>query len=305
MVKVEATEPLSTDMLPYEDDQLPLFYGASEPDDVVERFSHFVIAVTDLDRSEAWYRDVIGMDVLGRNLTAEKRPHSVLKMNTGQLFILVEHETVNKQRIASHGVHHGFALTHNQYIRAVSRLRELGIPVISYREEFVARGQYSIDVEDPDGHHYQIETMDEVQAHEFIPPQGGVIDCGPASDYEVGDVKLFRDSYFYLVRVREGFMALSRWCTHMNGLLVYQREHWRFWCPMHTATFDRCGEPTVSTGRMPAVAPLRAHPVSFSPEGHVLVNTDTAYAREAFDPSQAVQPSGQFDGSTRAVHPLR
>lgn len=295
MVKVEATESLSTDMLPYEDDELPLFYGACEPDDLVERFSHFVIAVTDLDRSEAWYRDVIGMDVLGRNLTAEKRPHSVLKMNTGQLFILVEHETVNKQRIASHGVHHGFVLTHNQYIRAVSRLRELGIPVISYREEFVARGQYSIDVEDPDGHHYQIETKDDVQAHEFIPPQGGVIDCGPASDYVVGDVKLFRDSYFYLVRVREGFMALSRWCTHMNGLLVYQREHWRFWCPMHTATFDRCGEPTVSTGRMPAVAPLRAHPVSFSPEGHVLVNTDAVYAREAFDPSEAAQPPSALE----------
>ena len=83
--------------LPKESDT-PLDYGGhgSRPVEaahqVIERFSHLVIGVTDLDRSEAWYRDVLGLDLMGRNLTGEKQPHAVLQMNTGQLLILVQHD---------------------------------------------------------------------------------------------------------------------------------------------------------------------------------------------------------------------
>lgn len=277
--------------LPNPSDELPFFYGCEpSPDALVEHFSHFVVAVTDLDRSEAWYRDVVGLDLLGRKLTAEPRPHSVLEMNTGQLVILVEHESIDEVRRSSHGVHHGFALTQNQYRRAVERLTASGIEVVAEREEFIARGQYSIDVYDPDGHHYQIETMDEVQAHELILPGAGVIACGSPDLYEVGEVKLFREANFFLVRLSEGFLALSRWCTHMNGLLIYQKEHWRFWCGMHTATYDRRGDPTCSTTRFPDLPALRLHPISFSPEGHILVNTDEVIERTAFEPGQAAQP---------------
>src|SRR6266545_2800178 len=120
--------------LPNPSDELPVFYGCDpEPDDLVEHFSHFVIAVTDLDRSEAWYRDVIGMDVLGRNLTAEERPHAVLAMNTGQLMILVQYDSIDAVRQSSHGVHHGFALTQSQYIRAMERLQAYGYPTVAQR----------------------------------------------------------------------------------------------------------------------------------------------------------------------------
>jgi catechol 2,3-dioxygenase-like lactoylglutathione lyase family enzyme len=280
--------------LPNPSDELPTFYGQEPgPDDLVERFSHFTIAVTDVDRSEEWYRDVIGMEVLGRNLTAESQPHSVLRMNTGQLFILVERESIDQERLNSQGVHHGFALTQSQYIRAVERLQERGIDVIAQREEFIARGQYSIDVYDPDRHHYQIETMDEVQAHELLFTGAGVVDCGRPEDYEIGDVKLFRDGNFYLTRVREGFLALSRWCTHMNSLITYQPQHWRFWCPMHVATFDRRGEPTCSTGNHAELNALRVHPLSFSPDGRILVNSDEVIERAAFRAEDAVLPPAQ------------
>ena len=43
---------------------------------------------------------------------------------------------------------------------------------------------------------------------------------------------------FFLLREPQGFVALSRWCRHMNGLLTYQREHWRFLCAFHGATFN-------------------------------------------------------------------
>ena len=34
----------------------------------VSGFSHLVVDVTDLDRSEAFYRDVLGLEVVGRDL---------------------------------------------------------------------------------------------------------------------------------------------------------------------------------------------------------------------------------------------
>src|SRR5579871_5502013 len=65
-------------------------------DAFADRFSHLALEVTDLDRSEQWYQEVIGADLLGRGLTAEPRPHSVLQMNSGQLLILV-HNAAFKQ----------------------------------------------------------------------------------------------------------------------------------------------------------------------------------------------------------------
>ncbi|HEY4134151.1 MAG TPA: VOC family protein, partial [Alphaproteobacteria bacterium] len=35
---------------------------------LVDGFSHLVVQVTDLDRSEAFYRDVFGLDIIGRDL---------------------------------------------------------------------------------------------------------------------------------------------------------------------------------------------------------------------------------------------
>ncbi|HLY66974.1 MAG TPA: VOC family protein [Chloroflexota bacterium] len=256
------------------------------------RFSHFVVDVTDLDRSEAWYRDVIGMDVLGRNLTAETQPHSLLQMNTGQLFILIQRDTVEPRRPGSSSIHHGLLLTPNQYRRAQERLKSYGYDIADTREDFRARGEYSMDVNDPDDHRYQIQAYGP-EAHEIVLPGTGVVDCGPAERYKVGDVKLFKDGNFFLARMKEGFLAMSRWCTHMNGKVVYQKQHYRFWCPFHGMTYDRAGDPL--WGR-PDVCALRLNTITFSPEGHVLVNTDEVVQRERYEAAQAVpapQPAVQ------------
>ena len=39
---------------------------------LVEGFSHLVIQVTDLDRSEKFYEDVLGLDPVGRDLVSEE-----------------------------------------------------------------------------------------------------------------------------------------------------------------------------------------------------------------------------------------
>jgi len=57
---------------------------------LVEGFSHLVIQVTDLDRSEKFYQEVMGLDPVGRDLVSEEGPNSLLKMNTGQMVLLVQ-----------------------------------------------------------------------------------------------------------------------------------------------------------------------------------------------------------------------
>lgn len=251
---------------------------------LIRGFSHLVIEVTDLDRSEAWYRDLIGLDVLGRNLTAEDRPHSVLELNSGQLWILVQSDSVTTQRKS--GMHHAFMMTPNQYRRMMERVLATGYDLVDIRAQFRARGEYSINIQDPDGHGIQIQC-NSPEAWESIKPGVGVVDCGPAEGYRVGDVKLFREGDFFLARLREGFLAMTRWCTHLNGRVTYQKAHWRFYCPYHQSTFDRRGD---HTGGEPDLNALRLHAVSFSPEGRVLVDTDMVTERACFEQIQAVLP---------------
>ena len=252
---------------------------------VLDYFSHMVLEVTDLERSEAWYRDVIGMEVVGRNLTAEDQPHSLLQMNTGQFFILVQKDKVAHRLPPRSFIHHAFLLTPNQYQRAYQRLKELGYELGDTRIALRPHGEYSIDIADPDGHRYQLQTYGP-EAKEIIKPGVAVVNCGLADDYKVGDVRVFKDGNFFLVRLPEGFLALTRWCTHMNGIVVYQQTHWRFYCPNHGATYDRRGNAT----SYPAECAMRLNPISFSSHGEVLVNTDEVIERSSYQPEQAVLP---------------
>ena len=185
---------------------------------VVDGFSHVVIHVTDLDRSEAFYRDIIGLDVIGRDLVNEVGPNALLAMNTRQRVLLVEVPEVVAIRPNSSTIHHA-------------------------------------------------------------------IDCGHVDDFPVGTVKSFVKGKFFLVRLEDGFLALSRWCTHLNGLLSWKKEHWEFCCPMHGARIDRTG---VARPLARACPPLRAHPVTITDDGEVIVDPDTAIKRDGFSADQLV-----------------
>jgi len=268
---------------------------------LVERISHLVLGVTDLDRSERWYNHFMGMDILGRGLMAEKRPHSVLKMNTGQLMVLIEDKNVIPRRPGTNAVHHAFTMTPNQYRIVLERVKEYGIDVWVDRAQFLAQGEFNINLRDPDDHALEI-CCDAPEASEVILPNVGVLDCGPSDQYRVGDVKLFKDADVFLVRVKEGFLAMSRWCTHMNGRIIYNRDHWRFQCPYHHATFDRHGN---ATGGQPDIDALRLYSISFSPEGHVLVDTSQVIHRSCFEPQQAaVLPRSEKTRNGKASQPV-
>ena len=162
----------------------------------VERFSHLVLAVSDLDRSEQWYQDVVGLDLVGRDLTAEERPHSLLRMNTGQLLILVEvpEEELRTQSGTTTGIHHAFMTTPNQYRRAIFRMEEMGFDMVDYRAQFRAYGEFSINFKDPDGHRLQLQCYG-LESTEVMPGEG-IVDCGPADQYRVGPMKPFKAGMF-------------------------------------------------------------------------------------------------------------
>ena len=251
---------------------------------VVDGFSHIVLHVTDLDRSEAFYRDVFGLDVIGRDLVTDEGPNSLLATNTRQRVLLVEAPEVVAIRPNSSSIHHAWLLTIEEFARARERLGKAGFDISDSRAQFRATGENSLDVFDPDGHRFQVQAYGP-EATAVVCENVGPIACGRIDDYAIGAVKAFVKGKFFLVRIDDGFLALSRWCTHMNGLLSWKKEHWHFYCPMHGAMFNRKGE------SMPCsrpCAPLRLHPLRINQDGTITVDPDTAITRDGYSPDQAV-----------------
>lgn len=253
---------------------------------LVDGFSHLTVHVTDLDRSERFYRDVFGLETVGRNLVNAEGANSLLAMNTRQRILLVEVPEVQPFRPNSSSIHHAWYLTPEQFDRAEKRLAAMGFDITDSRKDFRAMGERSMDVFDPDGHRYQIQSYGP-EATQVMVEDVGEVACGNVADYVVGDVKAFMKGRFFVVRLEGGFLALSRWCTHMNGLLTWKKEHWRFYCPMHGATYNRKGECT-TYGRN--LAPLRTHLLRIEPDGSIFVRTDRVTPRESFESSQLVAP---------------
>ena len=256
---------------------------------LVDGLSHLLVQVTDLDRSETFYREVFGFDIVGRDLVAEEGPNSLLKSNSGHMILLVQVKgEVKPFRPNSSSIHHALYLTPDQHQRARERRAiATGKDVSDTRASFRANGQLSFDVFDPDGHRYQVQSIGP-EASVIMKADMGDVVCGKVDDFAVGSVTHFKDAQFYLVRHRDGFLALSHWCTHMNGELRWRENHWSFYCAFHKATFNRKGEST-SHKNYPA---LRIHPVTVRDDQTVVVNTNEVINRRNFDPSQlaAVPP---------------
>ncbi|MGE5538878.1 MAG: VOC family protein [Gemmatimonas sp.] len=263
---------------------------------LVDGLSHLLVQVTDLDRSEAFYRDVFGLDVVGRDLVAEEGPNSLLRTNNGHLVLLVQVDKVQPFRPNSSSIHHAFQLTAAQHLAARERRRAAGFEVDDTRAAFRANGQYSFDVFDPDGHRYQVQAVGP-EASVVMKADLGKVVCGKADDFAVGSVTHFKDAQFFLVRHAGGFLALSHWCTHMNGVLRWRPEHWSFYCPFHKATFNRKGESTSHRAGYPA---LRLHPVTVAADGTVSVDTNELIARRGFDPSQLAPCASACGASAEA-----
>ncbi|HEX9809245.1 MAG TPA: VOC family protein [Alphaproteobacteria bacterium] len=245
----------------------------------IEGLSHLTVHVTDLDRSEAFYRDVLGLEPVGRDLVADDGPTALLRSESGHMVVLVEVDSVEPFRGNTTSIHHAWYLTPEQHARAVARMKAMGRKIGDTREAFRAMGQKSFDVFDPDGHRYQVQCCGP-EACEILKPAGGRIACGRVDDYAVGDVRLFNEGKLFVGRTADGLLALSRWCTHMNGLLQWRPNHWVFYCPYHKATFDRRGRST-SHGALAGLPPMRLHPLEIAADGTIVVDTGVVLLRKS------------------------
>jgi catechol 2,3-dioxygenase-like lactoylglutathione lyase family enzyme/nitrite reductase/ring-hydroxylating ferredoxin subunit len=260
----------------------PICYGTYMA--LVVGLNHLLIEVSDLDISETFYNEVFGFDIVGRNLVAEDGPNSLLKAARGHMILLVEVANVTPFRLNSESIHHAFYLREEQYRRVIERRTAAGFPVTDTREEMRAKGELSFDVYDPDGHRYQVQSIGR-ESSEALMARDGWRTCGKTTDFSIGSVTPFPEWQFYLIRHDGGFLAVSQWCSHMNGKIDWRGQYWDFYCPFHAATFDRRGVCT-GHGDQRKYPPLRTHPVRMTDDGDVMVDTNTLVKRNAFSDAQ-------------------
>jgi cytochrome b6-f complex iron-sulfur subunit len=101
----------------------------------------------------------------------------------------------------------------------------------------------------------------------FEPPTA--FSVGPPEAIGVGSVVTNVEHRIYVIRVTEGFRALSAVCTHLGCITRYQPDRSIIACPCHGSQFTLAGE--VVAG--PAPRPLRWLQMSLSDQGELIVDT--------------------------------
>jgi len=91
----------------------------------------------------------------------------------------------------------------------------------------------------------------------------------PPDAIEIGAVLDFPDHHAFVMRLADGFRALSSVCTHLGCITRYQPDAHQIACPCHGSRFLLDGE--VIAG--PAPRPLRWLEMFLSERGLVMVDT--------------------------------
>ncbi len=235
------------------------------------QFHHVVLEVSDLERSERFYGEAIGLEPVGRGAFPEDGPNSAFETGDGQYVVLVERPVVASD---GPGVHTNFMVPTEEYHAVYDRLKALGSLVIDHRAEQRSVGEVSTYFNDPDGHRLQITAL-APEAFIVPPSRQGKVVAGRIEDFPIGSVTHIKEGKFYVVRLQEGMLAINEVCTHMHCLVTYQQEHYRFYCACHYNKFTRKGE---HIGYTPGVAPLHTYAIEFV-DGQVVVDTDKTQPR--------------------------
>lgn len=123
---------------------------------VVEAFDHIVLRVQDLDRALAFYRDVLGLEVLGLEEHREgKRPFVSVRIGH-QLLDLVPDPTFQRAAVApENGFLHFCMRVRGKVTDWIPELRQHGIALLEEQPAWrmgAAGWGWSIYVQDPDGY---------------------------------------------------------------------------------------------------------------------------------------------------------
>lgn len=232
-------------------------------------FYKLMLEVSDLDRSEIYYRDDMGLELIGRNLWPGDPPNATFRTADGSYVELVQ---VDEVKPDGAGVHRNFMLPEEDYWVVYQRLKARGWERQNYRTEMGVRSatEVTCSVYDPDKHRIQLTAW----RNPYTAPaaQRGKIVAGRIEDFAIGSMTHVREGGFFLWRTAEGFQALNQVCTHLQCTLAYQKEHYQFFCYCHGRRFQRNGE---QVAIHPDVEPLHRYAIEFA-DGQVVVDTDTS-----------------------------
>lgn len=232
-------------------------------------FYKLLLEVSDLDRSERFYRDDLGLEFVGRDLWPGDPPSSTFRTADGAYVELVQVEMV---RPDGAGVHRNFMLPEDDYWVVYKRVKERGWERPNYRTEMGVRSatEVTCSIYDPDRHRLQLTAW----RNEYSVPAAkkGKIAAGRIEDFPIGSVTRNRDGRFFIVRTADGIIALNEVCTHLQCILTYQPEHYQFYCYCHNRRFKRNGEQAAIVVDVP---PLHRYAIELV-DGQLVVDTDTS-----------------------------
>ena len=101
----------------------------------------------------------------------------------------------------------------------------------------------------------------------FEPPTSFRV--GSPDDYPVNSITFIQNQQVYIVRVPEGFYAVSAVCTHLGCITQWKPDDNLIECPCHGSKFKRDGIKVAG----PAPRPLPHFAISLTPDGALLVDT--------------------------------
>ncbi len=168
----------------------------------MDGISHLVIEVSDLKRSEEFYHDILGFELLGQDQIPNCGRNSVLGCASGQWLILSE--SAEPRSLAETGVHQAYGMLPSDREGVAKKLAERSIVVHRYKEDRPAEEGDNFYFHDPDGNRIQSVTGKTVSD-----PRHGVLGIDHAA-MECHDLEWAEDFY---VRVL--------------GLTVEHRVGWR------------------------------------------------------------------------------
>lgn len=114
----------------------------------------------------------------------------------------------------------------------------------------------------------------------------GIVNAGSPADYAPGEVRVWSEGRFYMVRGDDGFVALFWQCPHL-GCTIPRPKNGAFECLCHRSRFDLTG------GRVfgPAQRAMDRFPIRLHQGDLVVQATDESVIRRTvYGPQDAFDP---------------
>jgi catechol 2,3-dioxygenase-like lactoylglutathione lyase family enzyme len=120
---------------------------------VFQGLSHLVVEVGDLDAAEAFYRDGLGLQPIGRDAWPDAGANAVLKAGDQHLVLS---RKANRPDLSTTGVHQGYRIGARGREEVRGRLQRLGVTVETYHEDRPAEARDNFYAFDPSGNRVQL-----------------------------------------------------------------------------------------------------------------------------------------------------